>query len=93
MIYYNSFAFYNIDNDKPVIFEMPGNITKPSGHPSVVVNWEEPTATDNSGIQTLTSSHNSGSMFPVGATTVFYTSTDPSGNTEVQTFVVFIKGK
>ena len=73
---------------------MPSNITKLYfGHPIVEVNWEEPMATDNSGMQTLTSSHKSGSMFPVGYTQVVYISTDPSGNTEVQTFVVIIEGK
>ena len=50
-------------------------------------------ATDNSGIQTLTSSHRSGSIFPVGSTPVVYTSTDATGNKEMQTFVVIVKGK
>ena len=89
----NAFEFYNTDNDKPVIFGIPNDITKPSGHPSVVVEWAEPMATDNSGIQSLTSSHRSGSIFPVGSTPVVYTSTDPSGNTEMRTFVVLVKGK
>ena len=71
---------------------MPWNITKLSGHPSVAVNWTEPLATDNSGIQTLTSSHTPGSMFPIGSTPVVYTSTDPSGNVEIQTFFVIVKG-
>ena len=87
-------AFFNTDNEKPVIFGMPDNITKTLfGEPSVVVNWTEPTATDNSGIQTLTSSHSPGSMFSVGSTPVVYTSSDPSGNVEMQTFVVTVKGK
>ena len=57
---------------------------------SVMVNWEEPTATDNSGVQTLTSSHASGSLFPVGDTEVTYTSTDQSGNVANQTFTVTV---
>ena len=89
----NTFTFYNTDNEKPIIFGMSSNITKLSVHPSVVVNWTEPMASDNSGVQTLTSSHSSGSMFPVGSTSVVYTSTDPSGNTEMLTLVVIVKGK
>ena len=59
----------------------------------VIINWEEPVATDNSGLQTLTSSHTPGSLLPVGLTEVTYTSTDPSGNVETQTFYVTIKCK
>ena len=61
-----------------------------NGNTFAVVNWTEPSATDNSGVQTLTSSHSSGSQFPVGETIVQYTSTDSSGNyvTAVMTILV-----
>ena len=87
------FRVFNTDNEKPVIFGMPGNIIKQSGHPSVAVDWTEPTATDNSGIQTLVASHSPGSKFSVGSTPVVYSSSDPSGNVEMQNFVVIVKGK
>ena len=57
------------------------------------VSWEEPIAADNSGVQTLNSSHDPGSSFPVGVTEVTYTSTDPSGNKETQTFFITVKSK
>ena len=83
----------NTDNEKPIISGLPSNITKLTGHPSVAVSWTNPMATDNSGIQTLTSNHSSGSMFPLGSTTVVYTSVDPYGNMMVQSFDVIVKGK
>ena len=57
------------------------------------VSWTAPTATDNSGTQTLTSTHNPGDSFPVGTTTVTYTSTDGSGNTVTCTFSVDVNGE
>ena len=72
---------------------MPDDITKQAFSSSVVVEWTEPMATDNSGIQSMTSSHKFGSMFRIGSTSIVYTSTDPSGNTEMLAFLVIIKGK
>ena len=55
--------------------------------------WTEPTATDNSGMVTLTSDYISGGSFPVGTTTVTYTATDESGNTAECDFDVIVAGK
>ena len=59
---------------------------------TAVVTWMEPTATDNSGTVTLTSSHSSGSTFDIGTTTVTYTATDDASNTVSDTFTVTIEG-
>ena len=83
------------DNGKPIISNMPNDITHDtdSGLATAVVTWIEPTATDNSGIQTLTSTHEPGSSFDIGVTTVTYTSTDPSGLETTETFSVTVEGE
>ncbi len=60
-----------------------------SGVTGKTVTWTEPTATDNSGIVTLTQrTHAPGAFFPVGTTEVSYTFTDGSGNSATCTFNV-----
>ncbi|XP_041480192.1 uncharacterized protein LOC121427594 isoform X25 [Lytechinus variegatus] len=81
-----------IDNENPVISGCPSdqNVTTDIGNATAVVTWTPPTATDNSGNQTLISTANPGDYFPIGNNTVTYTSTDPSGNTDVCTFYVIV---
>ena len=73
---------------------MPTNITvdADTGLPTAVVTWTEPTATDNSGIQTLTSTHSPGSTFYIGVTLVTYTSVDTAGHEMTRSFSVIVKG-
>eukprot|EP00057_Strongylocentrotus_purpuratus_P012763 XP_011667237.1 PREDICTED: hyalin-like [Strongylocentrotus purpuratus] len=80
------------DNEKPVFDLCPGDqdVTTDIGYPTAVVNWTQPTATDNSGIHTLTSTHNSGENFTIGNNTVTYNATDDAGNTETCTFFVIV---
>ena len=82
------------DNGNPVISDLPDDITQntDSELSTAVVTWTEPTATDNSGSVTLTSSHNSGDMFSIGITTVTYTATDGASNTVIVMFTVEIIG-
>ena len=82
------------DFEKPVITNMPAKITKEiyKGLATTVVNWDEPSASDNSGSPTLTSSHSPGSSFSIGVTSVEYTAVDANGNTATETFIVEIKG-
>ena len=74
---------------------MPTDMTQAtdSGMPTASVTWLEPLATDNSGIQTMTSTHNTGSSFSIGVTVVSYTSVDPSGHKTSATFSLTIEGK
>ena len=58
-----------------------------------VVTWIEPTATDNSGYQTLSSSYQPADSFQIGVSMVNYTSVDPSGNMEFDEFYVNITGR
>jgi len=80
-----SFTVTVDDNEDPVISGCPANITQnnDAGECSAVVTWTEPTASDNCtdpGDLTWNKSHNPGSTFPVGTTTVTYTATDEAGN-------------
>ena len=73
---------------------MPTNITVDTdlGMSTAVVAWEGPLAVDNSGSQTLTSSHGPGSSFKIGVTVVLYTSVDSSGHKATATFSVLVEG-
>ncbi len=55
--------------------------------------WNEPDSWDNSGLVSVTSSHQSNEHFPVGTTDVMYTATDPYGNFDTCNFTVKIIGK
>ncbi|XP_030830190.1 uncharacterized protein LOC588928 isoform X5 [Strongylocentrotus purpuratus] len=87
-----TFYIFVIDNENAVFSGCPGdqNVNTDSGRATAVVKWTPPTATDNSGNQTLTSSHNPGDYFPLGNTTVNYTSTDTAGNIEMCTFLITV---
>ncbi|XP_033625807.1 mucin-17-like isoform X2 [Asterias rubens] len=81
------------DSTDPFISSFPDDITVsvPFGTPSTPVNWEEPTAFDNSGTVFPTKSAEPGSSFPTGQTTpVTYTFTDPTGNSVTRQFTVTV---
>ena len=82
------------DNEDPVLSSIPANITQNTdpGLPTGVVTWSEPTASDNSGSVTLTSSHESGEAFPIGVTVVTYTAVDAASNMVTSSFAVLIEG-
>ncbi|MFC4723579.1 HYR domain-containing protein, partial [Geojedonia litorea] len=87
-----SFDVTITDDDNPVISGCPSNIsqgTDASGC-NAVVNWTAPTAADNCGVTSFTSSHNSGATFPIGTTTVTYTAVDAAGNSVQCSFDVTI---
>ena len=56
-----------------------------------LANWTEPTATDNSGnLLNVIKSHEPGTSFTEGNTTVSYTFTDEAGNPAVCSFLVTV---
>ncbi len=87
-----SFNVTVVDTENPVITACPGNITVNNniGTCGAAVNWAAPTALDNCGIATFTSTHAPGSVFPVGTTAVTYTATDNAGLTATCSFNVTV---
>ena len=77
-----------------MITGIPENITQYTDPelPTAVVNWTQPTASDNSGSVTLTSSHVSGETFPIGVTIVTYSAVDDDSNMMMESFVIIIIG-
>jgi len=88
MVIYNT----TIDNTPPVITGCPTNITvnAEAGLCTADVSWTPPTATDNCGMASFTSTHSPGFTFPTGPTTVTYTAVDICGNTSTCTFTVTV---
>jgi hypothetical protein len=87
----SSFTVTINDLVDPVISGTPADITQTAdaGICTTVVNWTEPTATDDCGV-TLTSDIAPGTTFFLGTTTVTYTATDGSGNSVTSTFNVIV---
>ncbi len=86
-----SFTVTVTDEEDPTI-SCPADITvnAPVGTCSAVVNFTV-TGDDNCADPTIVSSPPSGSVFPVGTTTVTATATDAAGNTKSCTFNVTVK--
>ena len=72
------------DKEAPTIGTCP---TSRSSRGHVVVTWQNPAATDNSGqVPGVNCSPSSGSNFTLGDTSVTCTATDGSGNTDTCSF-------
>jgi gliding motility-associated-like protein len=83
-----------IDDQDPVIVNLPANIVV-SNDPGVceaVVNWIEPTVSDNCIGATISqiSGIANGGTFPVGVSTVEYEALDGSGNSVIGSFTVTV---
>ncbi len=82
------------DIEPPVISGLIGEkiaFTGP-GEKTATLTLPTPTATDNSGYATLTSSHESPSTFPIGGSVVMYTAVDPYGNKATESYFVTLIG-
>lgn len=80
------------DNEAPIVtVPLDITITATGGSCSAVANWTAPTATDNCGLDSIALSHQSGTVFPVGTTTVTVTAYDIHGNSTVKTFTVTVQ--
>ena len=63
-----------------------------AGASKLAISWTPPTATDNSGKVTLTSTKMPGDEFDLGINTVTYTAEDPTGNTVMRDFTLTVTG-
>ena len=66
--------------------------TTDNGSSTGMVSWTAPTATDNSGVADVTSTHDPGDFFEIGTTSVTYMAIDPSSNMANCTFDIVITG-
>ena len=80
------------DIEFPIITSCPSNVTVSTdpGSCDAVVAWQQPTSSDNCPGVTLVTTNAPGSIFPLGTTTVTYTSTDASGNITTCSFNVTV---
>ena len=84
-----------MDNQPPTYTGCPGGRTAvlPTGSSTVVVTWTEPIAQDNNGVARTDQTHQPGSSFSAGLSTVMYTFTDVAGNQAVCEFTVTVTSK
>jgi predicted outer membrane repeat protein len=89
-----SFTVTVVDAELPIISNVPADITVPAsgGVTSAVVTWTAPTASDNVGVTSFTSTHAPGASFPVGVTTVTYTARDAANNIRTASFTITVGG-
>ncbi len=77
----------------PVIASLPSDIVRLPDQPdgaTAVVSWQPPTASDDVGVTSLTSTHQPGDTFSFGTTTVTYTASDADGNVATASFSVTV---
>ena len=81
------------DDEAPMLFDCPSDTTVMSNLScEAIVSWLEPTAVDDCGMVTITSTHSPGDTFEVGITVVTYTATDGCGNFITCSFDVIVDG-
>jgi len=87
-----SFTVTVQDRIAPVFQTCPSDMTVNglSDTCGAYVSWTQPLVVDNCSMDTVISSHSSGSFFPVGSTTVTYTALDSAGMMSTCTFVVTV---
>ncbi len=86
------FAVTVNDTELPVITNCPStiNVNSENSICGATVTWTIPVATDNCPNISFVSTHNSGTVFPIGTTTVTYTATDNAGNVSTCSFDVTV---
>ena len=87
-----SFDVTITDDENPTISNVPASmvISNDLGECSAVASWTLPSANDNCEVQSITSSHESGTAFPVGLTVVELVATDIHGNTSNDSFLITV---
>ena len=81
-----------VKDSTPPSLTVPANVTIEATGPMTPVTWAAATASDPvSGVSSIVSTLPSGSLFPVGSTTVSVTATDGRGNSVTKSFTVTVK--
>jgi hypothetical protein len=78
------------DSISPILSRCPQNIFLNTTDTCAMAQWEEPIATDNCSTPSVSGSHQSGTCFPIGYTSVFYTATDATNNQTSCSFVISV---
>jgi len=84
---------YRFDDTAPLIAVVPDIATSSEsglGCGGAVVDFDSPLASDNCGLPLVVCTPPSGSVFPIGTTTVSCVATDDCGNSAVSTFDVIV---
>lgn len=80
------------DATPPVVAKVTADLNLIAGSDcKATATWVAPQFSDNCSVVSVTSSHNSGSVFMMGTTTVTYTAKDAAGNTTTSQFKVSVK--
>ncbi|MCI0537304.1 MAG: HYR domain-containing protein [Verrucomicrobiales bacterium] len=80
-----------VDTTAPVFSGIPADLSAPaSSAAGATVNYSPATATDSCGATVVSYSQTSGTLFPVGTTTVSLTATDAVGNQATASFKVTV---
>jgi gliding motility-associated-like protein len=88
-----SFSVTVTDESSPVFTSCHADVNVAAGSSCKgVATWTEATVSDCSNV-TLTSTHESGSEFPIGSTLVTYTATDANGKSAICSFNVIVEDK
>ncbi|RKD99768.1 HYR domain-containing protein, partial [Marinifilum flexuosum] len=89
-----SFIVTVTDNQNPTIVDLPSNITQSNDldECGAVITWIAPTSNDNCVGHSISQTGGlaSGSLFPIGESTVTYTATDAVGLTKEESFTVTV---
>ena len=89
-----SFIINIADTEDPVILNLPEDIVinNDAGVCGATVIWTEPTSSDNCSGNSIVRSVGdpSGSVFPVGVTTITYKASDAIGNTHPESFTITV---
>jgi G8 domain/Ricin-type beta-trefoil lectin domain-like/HYR domain/Secretion system C-terminal sorting domain len=75
---------------RPIFAGCPANQTLTTVGTTATATWAAPTATGSCGTPTITSTHNSGTAFPIGTTTVTYSAKDAKNNTITCSFTITV---
>ena len=90
-----NFVITITDTQLPIISgQYPNiNINNDPNAGTAIVSWTPPTASDNSGTVSLTSTHQPGDAFFIGVTNITYTAVDSYSNQATLVLTIIVTGE